>query len=102
MDLKSAAPINSSEDNKKKAKKSAFSENQMGQPWMGNTAYRVNHVDFSAGGVYHERRPNYPFYSLPFKGDSSYQNTYINDKLAEDTEYEKNLKKDMKVRMRKG
>lgn len=33
------------------------------------------------GDIYHEKQPQYPYYSLPFKGDSSYKLTYTEDQM---------------------
>jgi hypothetical protein len=44
----------------------------IGQPFLGDSCYRKTFVDLSAGGVHVEKNPVYPFYSLPFKGNSSY------------------------------
>jgi len=47
------------------------------QPFISNSSYKKNFVDFSQGGVTHvERRPVLPVYQLPFKGNSSYQKTF--------------------------
>lgn len=62
------------------AKKSQLTEMQRGQPFLGNSYYRNNFVDFSAGGVHVEKRPIYPVYQLPFNGVSSYRNEFDTEK----------------------
>ena len=49
-------------EEKVQAKVSELSENAKGQLWLGNTQYRTQHVDYSAGGSNIEKRPIYPVY----------------------------------------
>jgi hypothetical protein len=74
---------------------SEFSESNRGQPFLGNSQFRAQFVDLSAGGANIEKRPIYPVYQLPFKGKSSYQKTFNSDdsKAVKEEEYEKTLKK---------
>ena len=45
-----------------------------GKPIVAQSTYMKNFPNWKNGGgdIYHEKHPQYPFYSLPFKGDSSY------------------------------
>lgn len=33
--------------------------------------------------IYHERHPQYPYYSLPFKGDSSYKRNFTEEQMKQ-------------------
>jgi hypothetical protein len=44
------------------AKRSELDELNKNYPFIGNSYYRKNFVDYSAGGVHIEKRPCYPVY----------------------------------------
>jgi len=45
-----------------------------GKPIVAQSTYMKNFPNWKngQGDIFHEKHPQYPFYSLPFKGDSSY------------------------------
>ena len=45
-----------------------------GKPIVAQSTYMKNFPNWKngQGDIFHEKQPQYPFYSLPFKGDSSY------------------------------
>jgi hypothetical protein len=47
------------------------------------SSYSANFLNWeiSKHGILHEKKPQYPVYSLPFKGESSYKKTH-SDKLC--------------------
>lgn len=75
-----------------------------GQPFIGDSAYRSTYVDFSQGGVWHEKRPVYPIYTMPFNTASTYQEVY-KDKGAmgeQEMKEARNKRRELMKRMRKG
>lgn len=44
----------------------------------------------NGGDIYHERHPQYPYYSIPFKGDSTYKRNFTEEQM-------KQLKKQQKL-----
>jgi hypothetical protein len=55
------------------------------KPIVGQSSYQKNFPNWENGkaDVFHERHPQYPFYSMPFRGQSSYKGTYSGDKIKE-------------------
>ena len=45
------------------------------KPIMGESCYQKSFPNWNNGqnDIFHEKHPQYPFYSLPFKGESNYQ-----------------------------
>jgi len=39
--------------------------------------------DNGKNDVFHEKHPQYPYYSLPFKGDSTYKQNFTDKQLRE-------------------
>ena len=61
---------------------------------MGSSAYLQQYPDWRNGqnDVYHEKKPQYPVYSLPFKGQSQYQRQHTDNQLKELKKQENSLK----------
>ncbi len=41
------------------------------------------------GDIYHEKQPQYPYYSLPFRGDSSYKMNFTEEQMKELKKHQK-------------
>ena len=50
------------------------------KPIQQSSSYKASFVDWKNGreDVFHEKSPQYPYYSLPFNGASTYANTFTN------------------------
>ena len=46
-----------------------------GKPILAQSSYMKNFPNWrnGEGDIFHEKHPQYPFYSLPFKGESQYK-----------------------------
>ena len=53
------------------------------KPISGLSSYQAAFPNWENGkkDVFHERHPQYPFYSLPFRGSSSYKQSFVGDKI---------------------
>lgn len=89
-----------------KGKRNDFSDMFKGSPFIGGSFYKNNFVDFNSGGPMHEKRPHYPLYNLPFNGESTYGTNFDpskqTNKVMEETPFEANLKKQLKIKSKKG
>ena len=66
---------------KKEARKAEKSE----APCQQSSSYAAGFPNWNNGhkDVYHERHPQYPYYSLPFKGNSSYAKNFTEEQMKE-------------------
>jgi len=48
------------------------------KPILGASSYQKNFPNWQNGknDIFHEKSPQFPFYSLPFKGESSYKQSF--------------------------
>jgi hypothetical protein len=62
-------------------------------PIMGSSSYANQYPNWKNGNqdVYIEKHPQYPVYSLPFSGNSSYKNNFTEDQIKELKRQQKNL-----------
>eukprot|EP00347_Sterkiella_histriomuscorum_P009794 403339867 len=69
-----------------------------------NSSYRTNFRGLHIDGVYHEKNPVYPVYSMPFKDKSSYQKTFnaLQIPVDENREYDRTLVADLRKRAKEG
>ena len=51
------------------------------KPILGTSAYQKSFPNWHNGNndVFHEKQPQYPFYSLPFKGESNYKQSFTEE-----------------------
>lgn len=63
---------------KKKALKQV---DDLKKPILGESAYQKSFPNWKNGNadIFHEKHPQYPFYSLPFKGESNYAQNYTQE-----------------------
>ena len=49
------------------------------------SSYQAEFPNWKNGShdVFHERHPQYPYYSLPFKGDSSYKANFTEEQMKQ-------------------
>jgi len=49
------------------------------------SSYKASFPNWENGNndVFHEKHPQYPFYSLPFQGSSTYKNTFTEKQMKE-------------------
>ena len=54
-------------------------------PAMKQSHYQAEFPNWQngQGDIYHERQPQYPYYSLPFKGDSSYKRNFTEEQMKQ-------------------
>lgn len=54
-------------------------------PAMKQSHYQAEFPNWQngKGDIYHERHPQYPYYSLPFKGDSSYKRNFTEEQMKQ-------------------
>ncbi|CDW76087.1 UNKNOWN [Stylonychia lemnae] len=54
-------------------------------PAQQQSSYMAGFPNWNNGhqDVYHEKHPQYPYYSLPFKGSSSYQNSFTEEQMRQ-------------------
>ena len=46
--------------------------------------YMAEYPNWQNGGdIYHERHPQYPYYSIPFKGDSTYKMNFTEEQMKQ-------------------
>lgn len=66
------------------------------KPIAGLSSYQANFPNWENGknDVFHERHPQYPFYSLPFRGSSSYKQSFVGDKISQLKNQTKRVEKD--------
>ena len=51
-----------------------------GKPILAQSSYMKNFPNWRNGGdIFHEKQPQYPFYSLPFKGESNYAQSFTEE-----------------------
>lgn len=69
-----------------------------------NSSYRTNFRGLTVDGVYHEKNPIFPVYSMPFKDASSYQKTFnlAVQPIKEEREFDHNMVEDLKKRCKQG
>lgn len=55
------------------------------KPIVTQSSYQKNFPNWENGkaDVFHEKHPQYPFYSMPFRGESSYNLAHTGDKMKE-------------------
>ena len=48
------------------------------KPILGQSSYMKSFPNWQNGNndIFHEKHPQYPFYSLPFKGESNYKESF--------------------------
>lgn len=65
------------------------------KPMLAQSNYMKDFPDWRNGrnDVFHEKQPQYPFYSLPFKGGSNYQETYTEDQQRKLKEHNEMIRK---------
>ena len=63
-----------------KKKKLRLHENE-NKPILGHSSYAKAFPNWRNGhnDIFHEKSPQYPFYSLPFKGESSYKQSFTEE-----------------------
>jgi hypothetical protein len=68
----------------------------MKKPIQENSSYAAAFPNWDNGkhDVFHEKHPQYPFYSVPFRGQSSYQNSFTGDKIKKLVQQAKRVEKD--------
>ena len=51
------------------------------KPMVGLSSYAKNFPNWKngKGDIFHEKQPQYPFYSLPFKGNSMYKQSFTEE-----------------------
>lgn len=56
-----------------------------GKPVVQMSSYQASFPNWDNGkkDVFHEKHPQYPYYSLPFKGESTYKNNFTDAQLKE-------------------
>ena len=76
---------------KKKEFKKADNEKR---PILGASSYQKSFPNWRNGSndIFHEKHPQYPFYSLPFKGESSYKQNFTEEQQKKLREHNKMLK----------
>ena len=59
----------------RKAPRLATNDNK---PILGQSSYMKSFPNWQNGNqdIFHEKHPQYPFYSLPFKGESNYKQSF--------------------------
>ena len=52
-----------------------------GKPILAQSSYMKNFPNWQngQGDIFHEKQPQFPFYSLPFKGESNYQQSFTEE-----------------------
>ncbi len=52
-------------------------------PIVKQSHYQAEYPNWQngSGDIYHERHPQYPYYSLPFKGESSYKQSFTKEQM---------------------
>jgi len=53
------------------------------KPIVKMSSYQANFPNWKNGhnDIFHEKEPQYPIYSVPFRGSSSYKQSYTSDKI---------------------
>lgn len=74
MDMNTTANTHFKKHNVKPVKRAIRMHVDEQKPILGQSLYQKSFPNWQNGhgDVYHEKHPQYPFYSLPFKGESSY------------------------------
>ena len=56
-------------------------KHEVPKPVQTSSSYKASFVDWNNGknDIFHEKHPQYPYYSLPFQGQTSYQKTHTKD-----------------------
>lgn len=56
---------------------------QSDAPVQKTSSYAAEFPNWKNGlkDVYHEKHPQFPYYSLPFKGDSSYKKNFTDEQM---------------------
>lgn len=69
----------------KPQKKVAARVEKSNAPIMGASCYQAEFPNWQNGlkDVYHEKQPQYPYYSLPFKGKTVYNDNFTEDQMKE-------------------
>lgn len=60
-------------------------KDKMNVPTFGTSSYNAEFPNWNNGknDVYHEKHPQFPYYSLPFKGASSYTRNHTDNPMKE-------------------
>ena len=55
------------------------------KPIVQTSSYKASYPDWDNGkdDIFHERHPQFPFYSLPFQGESTYAKNHTERQIAE-------------------
>ena len=54
-----------------------------GKPILAQSSYQNAYPNWRNGNkdIFHEKHPQYPFYSLPFKGESNYKHSFTEEQM---------------------
>ena len=65
------------------------------KPILGQSSYQKSFPNWKNGqnDIYHEKHPQFPFYSLPFKGNSNYKECFTEEQQRKLKEHNDLLKK---------
>ena len=85
MDLNTTCKDNFREFKVTQSRKSVDRVAKQPAPILGSSAYANQYPDWKNGqnDVYIEKHPQFPVYSLPFHGKSSYKNNFTEDQMRE-------------------
>jgi hypothetical protein len=67
----------------------------MKKPIFGMSSYSKNFPNWrnGKGDIFHEKHPQYPFYSLPFKGNSQYKQSFTEEQMLKLREHQNLIRK---------
>ena len=65
-----------------------------GKPILAQSSYMKYFPDWrnGQGDIFHEKHPQFPFYSLPFKGESNYKQSFTEEQQKKLREHNKMLR----------
>ncbi len=71
-------------------------ELKMAKPIQESSCYAAAFPNWEngKGDIFHEKHPQYPFYSVPFRGQSSYKSSFTGDKISELVAQKNRVEKD--------
>lgn len=69
------------------------------RPIQKHSSYQQDYPNWAngRGDTFIEKTPQYPFYSVPFRGHSSYKNSFTADKISELRRLKERVEKDAKA-----
>jgi len=71
---------------------------KMKKPVQESSCYAAAFPNWDNGkqDIFHEKHPQYPYYAVPFRGESSYAKSFTGDKIKKLVQQTKRVEKDTK------